>query len=72
MSQATFVNRVLSLVDILVKIVSALLVLSMIALMILGASMTMIGGMAMLTAVINWPLVAYRRKRQQGDPQCTT
>lgn len=72
MTEATVVSRLLSLVDIFAKIVSGLLVLVLIALMILGASMTMIGGVAMLTAVINWPLMAYRRRRAQRDSQCTT
>lgn len=62
MTQATLGSRLLVVVDILVKGASFLLVLYMIALMALGAPMTMIGGVAMLTAVINWPLMAYRRK----------
>ncbi|MCR4511384.1 hypothetical protein NUV66_18920 [Pseudomonas sp. 32.2.56] len=48
---------------ILIKGVSFLLVLFLIVLMIIGAPMTMLGGVAMLTAVINWPLMSYRRKQ---------
>lgn len=60
-------NRFLSLLDLLVKGISVLLVLFLIALMILGAPMTMLGGIAMLTAVINWPLMAYRQKRKEAQ-----
>lgn len=63
MIQDTLDNRLLALVDILIKGVSFLLVLFLILLMIIGAPMTMLGGVAMLTAVINWPLMAYRRKQ---------
>lgn len=62
MIQDTLGNRLLALADILIKGVSFLLVLFLIVLMIIGAPMTMLGGVAMLTAVINWPLMAYRRK----------
>ena len=65
MSLITTGTRLLSLIDALVKVVSLLLVLFLIALMVLGAPMTMIGGGAMLTLVINWPLMGYRRKKQQ-------
>lgn len=65
MSRITTGNRLLSLIDTLVKLISLLLVLFLIALMVLGAPMTMIGGVAMLTLVINWPLMEYRRKKQQ-------
>jgi len=65
MSQITTGTRLLSLIDALVKVVSLLLVLFLIALMVLGAPMTMIGGVAMLTLVINWPLMEHRRKKQQ-------
>lgn len=61
MTQATLGNRLLALADILIKGVSFLLVLFLIVLMIIGAPMTMLGGVAMLTAVLNWPLMAYRR-----------
>lgn len=60
-------NRLLSLLDLLAKGISVLLVLFLIALMILGAPMTLIGGVAMLTAVLNWPLMAYRRKLSDCD-----
>lgn len=60
-------NRLLSLLDLLVKGLSVLLVLFLIALMILGAPITMLGGVAMLTAVINWPLMAYRQKRKRAQ-----
>jgi len=63
MIQDTLDNRLLALVDILIKGVSFLLVLFLIVLMIIGAPMTMLAGVAMLTAVINWPLMAYRRKQ---------
>jgi ABC-type transport system involved in cytochrome bd biosynthesis fused ATPase/permease subunit len=63
MIQDTLDNRLLALLDILVKGVSFLLVLFLIVLMIIGAPMTMLAGVAMLTAVINWPLMAYRRKQ---------
>jgi hypothetical protein len=63
MIQDTLGNRLLALADILIKGVSFLLVLFLIVLMIIGAPMTMLGGVAMLTAVINWPLMAYRRKQ---------
>jgi ABC-type transport system involved in cytochrome bd biosynthesis fused ATPase/permease subunit len=63
MIQDTLDNRLLALVDTLIKGVSFLLVLFLILLMIIGAPMTMLGGVAMLTAVINWPLMAYRRKQ---------
>lgn len=62
MIQDTLGNRLLALADILIKGVSFLLVLLLIVLMIIGAPMTMLGGVAMLTAVMNWPLMAYRRK----------
>lgn len=60
-------SRLLPLLDLLAKGVSVLLVLFLIALMILGAPMTMIGGVAMLTAVINWPLMAYRQNRKEAQ-----
>lgn len=63
MIQDTLDNRLLALLNILVKGVSFLLMLFLIALMIIGAPMTMLAGVAMLTAVINWPLMAYRRKQ---------
>lgn len=63
MIQDTLDNRLLALLDILVKGVSFLLVLFLIVLMIIGAPMTMLAGVAMLTAVINWPLMAYRQKQ---------
>ncbi|WP_339524383.1 hypothetical protein [Pseudomonas sp. EA_35y_Pfl2_R111] len=64
MIQDTLGNRLLALADILIKGVSFLLVLFLILLMIIGAPMTMLGGVAMLTAVINWPLMAYRQRRR--------
>lgn len=63
MIQDTLGNRLLTLADILIKGVSFLLVLFLIFLMIIGAPMMMLGGVAMLTAVINWPLMTYRRKQ---------
>lgn len=60
-------NRLLSLLDLFVKGVSLMLVLFLIALMILGAPMTILGGVAMLTAVINWPLMAYRQNRKEAQ-----
>lgn len=65
MTQATFGNRVLALADILIKGVSFLLVLFLLVLMIIGAPLTMIGGVAMLTLVLNWPLMAYRKKQRE-------
>ena len=50
MIQDTLGNRLLALADILIKGVSFLLVLFLIVLMIIGAPMTMLGGVAMLTA----------------------
>lgn len=73
MIQDTLGNRLLILADILVKGVSFLLVLVLITLMIIGAPMTMLGGAAMLTAVLNWPLMAYRRKQNRpNDTEATT
>lgn len=69
MTQATFGNRVLALADILIKGVSFLLVLFLLVLMIIGAPMTMIGGVAMLTAVLNWPFMTYRQRKQSGNAQ---
>lgn len=66
MIQNTLGNRLLVLADILIKGISFLLVLFLIALMILGAPMMMLAGVAMLTAVINWPLMAYRRKQSSN------
>lgn len=66
MTQATPGSSLLAILDIFVKGLSFLLVLFLIALMILGAPMTMLGGVAMLTAVLNWPLMAYRRRRQSA------
>ncbi|OEC56566.1 hypothetical protein [Pseudomonas sp. ENNP23] len=63
--------RLLPLLDLLAKGVSVLLVLFLIALMILGAPMTMLGGVAMLTAVINWPLMGYRQRRKEVQGEAT-
>lgn len=71
MTQVTFGSRLLALVDILIKGLSFLLVLYMIGLMVLGAPLTMISGVAMLTLVLNWPLMAYRKKRTRSyDLDC--
>lgn len=33
--------------------------------------MTMLGGVAMLTAVINWPLMGYRQRRKEVQGEAT-
>lgn len=63
MNQATVGSRLATLADLLIKAVSFLLVLYMIGLMVFGAPLTMISGVAMLTLVLNWPLMAYRKKK---------
>lgn len=65
MSQATLGGRLATLAYILIKGVSFLLVLYMIGLMVFGAPLTMISGVAMLTLVLNWPLMAYRKKQRE-------
>lgn len=65
MNQATLGSRLATLADILIKGVSFLLVLYMIGLMVFGAPLTMISGVAMLTLVLNWPLIAYRKKQRE-------
>lgn len=71
MSQVTLSSRLVTLADILIKGVSFLLVLYMIGLMVFGAPLTMISGVAMLTLVLNWPLMVYRQRqrklKQQGE-----
>ena len=65
MSQATLGNRLAAMANTLIKGVSFLLVLYMIGLMVFGAPLTMISGVAMLTLVLNWPLMAYRKKLRE-------
>ena len=63
MNQATLGNRLAALTGILIKGVSFLLVFYMIGLMVFGAPLMMVSGAAMLMLVINWPLMAYRKKQ---------
>lgn len=65
MNQATLGSRLAAVADILIKGVSFLLVLYMIGLMVFGAPLTMISGVAMLTLILNWPLMAYRQRNRQ-------
>lgn len=67
MSQATLGSQLATLADMLIKGVSFLLVLYMIGLMVFGAPLTMVSGVAMLTLVLNWPLMAYRKKQREAS-----
>jgi Flp pilus assembly protein TadB len=58
-----------ALLDGTIKAISILLGLLVVALMILGAPMGTTAGFAMLIPLINWPLIAYKRRRQRKQEQ---